>query len=70
MLQNKKDRLLQERVRVRGRRVQLNKEIVTIRTNMSGLLKIAIKSMKGEKIQKDSVDKDVKKHNGSTVLEY
>jgi len=71
MLLNKKERLLQERVMLRGRREQVNEAVATISRNMAELLKVAVRSMKGGKAKDNSpASAGGKKHNGSTILEY
>lgn len=71
MLMNKKDRLLQEKTRIRGRREQISNELSAISKNMGKLFKVGVQTMKGGKVKNDSADtKIAKKHNGSTVLEY
>jgi hypothetical protein len=66
-LQGRRERLTQDKAGLRMRRDRIQKELATISKNISGLLKIALRSSAGT--GKKSVPGE-KKHVRSTVLEY
>lgn len=67
--QNRRERLLQERARVRARREQINKQLVGINKDMQRSLKIALGALT-EGGSKAGAGKGKGKFMKSTVLDY
>lgn len=67
--QNRRERLVQERARVRARREQINKQLAGINKDMQKSLAIALGALKQGK-SKAGIGKGKGKFTKSTVLSY